>query len=82
MISAAHYHADCVKTYQEHYRDVQEERNHGVHKQSNVADLLDICQAHLWHFNEQRDNAIHDSTSRSEVVERDKRVHLELSARK
>lgn len=67
-------------TYQEHDRHVQEERNHGIDDQCQVSDLLHICQSHLWHLNEERSETVHDGASWGEVVERDQRVHLELSA--
>lgn len=69
------------QTYQEHNRDVQGERNESVEHENNVSDLLDIGPAHVGHLNEQADDSVHDGASGRKVVERDKRVHLELGGR-
>jgi hypothetical protein len=69
------------QTYQEHNGDVQGECNESVEHENDVSDLLDICPAHVGHLNEQADDSVHDSASGSKVVERHKRVHLELGGR-
>jgi hypothetical protein len=66
--------------YQEHHRDVQQERNHGVDEESKVADSLDVREGHLRNLDDERDDSVHDGASWSEIVERDEWVHLELGA--
>lgn len=69
------------QTYQEHNGDVQGERNESVENENNVSDLLDIGPAHVGHLDEQAHDSVHDSASGRKVVERHKRVHLELGGR-
>lgn len=69
------------QTYQEDDGNVQSERNEGVQNEHDVSNLLNIAPSHVGHLNEQAHNSVHDSASGCEVVERDKRVHLELGGR-
>lgn len=65
-------------TYQENNGDVQGECDHGVGKEWEIANVLNIGQGHLWNFDKESGDSVHDGASRSKVVERDERVHLEL----
>lgn len=64
--------------YQENDRDIQQECNHGVHQQGNVADVCYVLKSHAGNLSEERDQAVHDGASWGKVVEGDERVHLEL----
>lgn len=65
-------------TYQENNGDVQGECDHGVGKKWEIANVLNIGQGHLWNLEKESGDSVHDSASRSKVVERDERIHLEL----
>lgn len=66
-------------TYQEDNGNVQHESDHGVSQKSKQSNVVDVAHGHLGDFEEKSGNTVHDSTDRSKVVERDKRVHLEFS---
>lgn len=66
-------------THQEDNGNVQHKSNHGVSQESNQPNVVDVAHGHLRHFEEESSDTVHDSANRSKVVQRDKRVHLELS---
>ena len=70
-----------VVTDQEDNRNVQSECDCCVQEKSDDADIVDVTHAHLWHFDKECNHTIDGSTGRCIVVERDKRVHLELRCR-
>lgn len=65
-------------TYQEDNGDVQHEGDHGVGQESPDADVVDVVHSQGGNLKEQSSDTVHDSADRSEVVKRDKRVHLVL----
>lgn len=69
------------QTYQENDRNVEHESNHGVCKQSEIANVLNVKHRHLGHLDNQSDNAVHNGARRGKVVQRDQWVHLELGGR-
>lgn len=65
-------------THQEDNGDVEQESDQGVAKERESADAVDIGHGQAGEFAEQTDNTVHDGAGRGVVVQRNKRVHLEL----
>lgn len=65
-------------TYQEDNRDVEEESDRCVGKQSEHADAVNVSHGHRGQLSEEQNAAVDDSASGSVVVEGDERVHLEI----
>lgn len=65
-------------TYQENDRDVERKGDSGVQEKGDVSNARDIRHRHIWDLNDKRDHTVHYSASRSEVVEGNQGVHLEL----
>lgn len=66
------------RSYQEHNGSVQHESNQGVGDESHDTKRVNIVHRHARDIGEEGDNAVGDGAGGSIVVERDKRVHLEL----
>lgn len=71
----------CSLTYQENHRYVQGECDHGVGKEWEVANVLNVCHGHLWDLKQKSSDTVHDGASWCKVVKRDKRIHLEFGRR-
>ena len=64
--------------YQKHHRSVQQESHQGVSNESHNTKRVDVVHGHAGDIGEEGHNAVGDGTGGGVVVERDKRVHLEL----
>lgn len=66
-------------TDQQNNGDVEHESAETVEEEGEEADVVDVIHGDLRNLPDQGNNSVHDSADRSEVVDRDKRVHLEVS---
>lgn len=64
--------------YQKHNWNVEEECNHGVSNQVENTSIVDVVHGDRRHLSEERSKTVHNSADGSEVIQGDKRVHLEL----
>jgi hypothetical protein len=65
-------------TYQQNNGDVEHESAETVEEKGEQANVVDVIHGDLGNLPDQGNNSVHDSADRSEVVDRDKRVHLEV----
>jgi hypothetical protein len=69
-------------TYQQNNGDVEHESAETVEEKGEQANVVDVIHGDLGNLPDQGNNSVHDSADRSEVVDRDKRVHLEVGGAK
>jgi len=67
-----------IQTYQEDDRDVESKSDHGVGEQDKPSEIVDVGHGHFGHLDDQGDDSVHKGAGRSEVVERNQGIHLEL----
>ena len=66
-------------TYQEDDGDVKHEGAETVEEEGEKANVVDLGHGASGNLPDQSDNTVHDSADGSKVVQRDQRVHLEVS---
>lgn len=66
-------------TYKHDNRHVQAKGDHAVQEEGEETDVVDLSHGNLGELPEDSYNKVHGGADRSKVVERDQRVHLELS---
>lgn len=65
-------------TYQEHNRYIEQEGDKGVEEEDKEANAVDVSKSQARQLSEEQNKAVHNSTGRCIVVQRNKGVHLEL----
>jgi hypothetical protein len=69
----------ALKAYQEDDGDVEQEGAKTVEEEVHESDMVHLLHGHLGDLPEEGDSQVHDGTHWGEIVQRDQRVHLELS---
>lgn len=86
-IELAHFETASVEadrekkktTYQENNGDVEHESAETVEEEGEETDVVNLSHGDLGDLPNQRNHTVHDSADGGEVVERNQRVHLEVS---